>query len=270
MKNILSKFKINTFTYYLFITCFICGYIKNAIILFILVLIHEIGHVLAIKICKYKIISINIYPFGGITKIEKLINGNLIYDLVISICGVLFQYLVVKLLVNTFTFNNSTLNLINSYNKIIIIFNLLPIIPLDGSKILQCILELFISYKTSYYLTIIISFLFIFLFINYSFIYSVNNYLIVMVLIYNTYLSIKTFKYMFNRFLLERILYNLKYNKIVNNTKKIDNLCKNKYHFFNYDKKVVSESKKIKKMFDKNTYFWYDFNVWKAFLSTRT
>ena len=251
----MNKFKINNFTYFFFLSCFFCGFIKNAIILFLIIIIHELGHIIVIKLSGYEIDSVTIYPFGGITRINKLINSSLFLDFIIAISGVLFQYLVVTIFLNILTINDNTRLLITTYNKTLFIFNLLPIIPLDGSKIIQNVLEHFFSYKKSYFITLITSVISIILFINYNIFYSLNNYLIIFVLIYNTLKYFKDFKYTFNKFLLERILYHLKYKRIVNNTKNISDLCKNKYHYFKSNKKYISENQKIAKIFDKNTYF---------------
>lgn len=266
MKNTLNKIKINSFTYYFLITCFICGFIKNTIILFFIVIIHEIGHLIMIKICCYKIERINIYPFGGITTINKLINSNLNKDLIISLNGIIFQNIVIFLITTVFNFNENTVAIINSYNKSITIFNILPIIPLDGSKIIENIFNRIFSYKISYYLTIFLSFISIVIFFEYNKIYSINNYLIISVLLFYTFKYLKDLKYTFNKFLLERIMYNLPFKKIDNNSKKLTDLKINNKHYFKTNDKYISETEKIRKKFDKSTYFWYDFNVWKGFL----
>lgn len=255
MKNILNKIKINSYTYYFLILCFLCGFIKNASILFLIVIIHELGHIISIKIFKYKFEKIEIYPFGGITTVNKLINSNIYKDLIIAISGVVFQLLIIYVITNIFDFMPNTLDIIEKYNKTIYIFNLLPIIPLDGSKVVENILNKLLSYKISYYLTVIISFIFIILFINYNVIFSLNNYLIVGVLIFNTFRYLKDFKYTFNKFLLERIMYELPYKKIVYNSKNVDELKKEKLHYFNNGNRYMNEKEKIRKKFDKNTYF---------------
>ena len=251
MKNISNKIKIKSVTYYFLLLCFLCGIIKNVLILFTIVIIHEIGHILTIKLFKYKIESINIYPFGGVTSINKLINSSITKDLIIAISGVIFQYIVITIILRCIPFKYNTLNMIDNYNKTIIIFNLLPIIPLDGSKIAFDLFSYIFSYKSSYLLTFILSITSIILFINYNIVYSINNYLIICILIYYTFKYYKDFKYIFNKFLLERIMYDLKYKKIINNTKKITQLRKEKLHYFNH----INEKKIIQSKFDKNSYF---------------
>ena len=255
MQNILNKFKVHPSTYYFILLCFLCGLFKNILILYMIIIIHEIGHIITIKLFNYRIEYIIMYPFGGITYINKLLNSSITKDLIISISGVLFQCIVVNILLNTLTFNSGTYNIINIYNKTIMIFNLFPIVPLDGSKISFNLFSYFFSYKTSYFLMVILSIIALIIFINYNIIYSLNNYLIILILILYIYKYIKDFKYVFNKFLIERIMYNFKYNKIINRTKDIMELRKEKYHYFKEGNKYISESKKIQGKFDKNNYF---------------
>jgi hypothetical protein len=152
-------------------------------------------------------------------------------------------------------FNSNTNEIIKNYNYTIIIFNLVPIVPLDGSKILENILNRIFSYKTSFYLTIIISFVSIIIFFNINKLFSLNNYLIISILLFFTLKYFKSFKYMFNKFLLERIMYDLPYKKIIYNTKSINDLKKEKKHYFKYQNKYISECEKIRKKFDNKTYF---------------
>ena len=151
--NILHKFKINNYTYLFLLICALCGYIKNIIIIFILCLVHELGHVFFIKLFKYRIVSIELFPFGGFTIIDKKINTSINKDILISFGGILFQ-LITFLVVYLFkdAFNNITYNLIIYYNFILMMFNLIPIIPLDGNNIIHLLLEKIFSYQVSYFL----------------------------------------------------------------------------------------------------------------------
>ena len=61
MKNIKNLFNINIATYFLILTFCFTGLIKNIILIYIIVIFHELGHILIIKILRYKIIKIDIY-----------------------------------------------------------------------------------------------------------------------------------------------------------------------------------------------------------------
>ena len=246
--------KINNVTILFLFIAFICGYIKNAIIIFFIVLIHELGHITIIRLYNDKIKRVIIYPFGGITEVEKDLNTSINKELLIAIGGFIFQ-LLVFLFINIIPFNELTRDLIIEYNKIILIFNLLPIIPLDGSIIINYILNKYLSFTKAYIINIIISILSLTMFIIYNYAYSLNNYLIISFLIYKIYYAIKGYKYIKNRFFLERYLKKYKYNRIINNTNSINDLRLETYHYFNNKGKIVNERRKIQELFDKYRHF---------------
>ena len=129
MMNILKKIKINNFTYFFIIICALCGYIKNITIIFSICLIHELGHIIFIKLFKYEINSVEILPFGGYTEINKKINTSINKDLLIAFGGIIMQIILILLLnIIKNYLHNFTYQLIINYNYILIFFNLLPII----------------------------------------------------------------------------------------------------------------------------------------------
>jgi hypothetical protein len=128
---------------------------------------------------------------------------------------------------------------------------MLPIIPLDGSNFVKSLLNKYFSFKNSYIIYIIISIIstIIYLFINYK--YSLNNYMIIFLFIYKTYQYIKDFKYIYNRFLLERYLNEYSFKHI--NTRKgdIDILKLDTYQYFKENKTIIGEKEKLKSIFSK-------------------
>lgn len=192
---------------------------------------------------------------GGITSINKKINTSIKNDLLIASFGVFFQVLLgclVFFLLKWNLISIDTYELFKNYNKTIMLFNLLPIIPLDGYHIMNNLLEMIFPYKKSFYISIIISIISVFLFITYNTLYSLNNYLIITFLIYKIITSIKDFKYNYLKFLMERYLYRLPYHKIKYHKKEnLDVLKKDTYHFFKKDEKISSEREILRKKFDK-------------------
>lgn len=248
MKNILNKININIFTYIYFLICIFSGYIKNILIIFIIIFIHELGHILFIKLFKYKIINIDIYPFGGYIKIDKMINTSINKDILITLGGIILQLV---LYINTCKYY-----LFSYYNLIIIIFNLLPIIPLDGSKLLNLLLEKKYSYYLSYKLNIIISSIVLIIFIIYNYLYNLDNYIIILFLIFKLLDSLKYYKYLYNRFLLERYLYNIEYKYIKYDSNSLKDLKKETKHYFKYKDSYLNERVFLKDKFDKESIFW--------------
>ena len=245
MKNI----KINSFTIYFLFIAFLCGFIKNALIIFLIVIIHELGHVFFIKILGYEIESINIYPFGGITKVNKDLNAPLKQEIIIALGGI-FNQILIYLFLFMPIFSNTTKNIIFNYNTSIIMFNLLPIIPLDGSIILSSFLAKFFPFQKVYYLNFILSIFNMFLFFIFNYTYSLNNYLIIAFLIYKTYEYYQNKNYIYNRFLLERYLKDYSFSKINTRKGNLDILKKDTYQYFKENGKIKSEKIKLKERFD--------------------
>lgn len=251
----MKKFKINSATYFLILSFLITGLIKNILLIYLIVIVHELGHIFIIKRLKYKIIKVEIYPMGGITSIDKKINTKITHEILISLFGVIFQIilgLLIYILYQNSFIRESTYILFKSYNKTIMLFNLLPIIPLDGYIFLRSILEYIFPYKKTYYISLILSIISIILFITYNEVFSLNNYLIISFLIYKIITSIKEFKYIYMRFLTERYLYELPYEKLkYENKMDINLLKKDTYHYFKTKDKVYSEKKILSKIFNK-------------------
>ena len=247
--------KLNIFTIYFLIISFFCGLIKKSLIIIIIVLFHELGHILFLKIFRIKIRKIIIYPFGGITYVDKDINYPINKELLIS-CGVILFQIILFIIIYFLPINILTKDIFYKYNIIILLFNILPIMPLDGSIILNSIFNKYLSFKKSYYLKIIISIIFLIILIQFNNYYSLNNYLVLVFLMFKIYEGIINYKYINNKFLLERFLNNYSFKKIHNNTKKIDDLKLETYHYFKDKDRIISEKKILSKLFDKNTYFW--------------
>ena len=137
------KFKIHPLYYVVMFIMFITGHFKFFTTYTLIILIHELGHIFAGVILKWPVVRITIYPFGCMTTFDK-INSSFYEEFLVLIYGPLFQIL---------------FNMIYpvNYSKFILIFNLLPIYPLDGSKLLLLVLNILFSYYTSYIVIFIIS-----------------------------------------------------------------------------------------------------------------
>lgn len=247
----MNKIKFH-YTYYILVLSFLLtGQFINLLIFTSLIVIHELGHYLSSKILNIEVKNIIIYPYGGITKLNSVIDIDLTKELIISISGIIMQtiyYFIIYILYKNNIIRPYILNLFNKYHYSIVLFNLIPIYPLDGSKILNIIINKIFNYKLSNILLIILSIiniiliLFIFKF-NYSFI------LILGILINYLYNYLKNIKYIYNRFLLEKYLYKIKYQ----NTRIIDNynkMYRNTNHIIKNNKNYMKEEDFLSKMFD--------------------
>ena len=228
-----------------FLMC-LTGDFKRVILTFIIIIIHETGHLIFLKNFKVSVTKLTIYPFGGLIETDKLINFSPLKELLISIGGLLnqlilyifFFYLYKYNLINTYTYN-----LFLSINTSLILFNIIPIYPLDGYIILNSIFNIYIPYLKSNVLSLIISIITLIIFILYSYNYKINSIFVISFLLYKLYNYLKDYKYIHNKFILERSMYNIPYNKIIYlNTYNPYLLKLNKYYYFNYksEKEVIS------------------------------
>ena len=128
--------------------------IKIYLMILLFAIIHELGHLLIGIILKEKPKEIKLNPFGlsMIFKInpndynKKVKNAKLIEvkKIIIAIAGPLTNIIII-IAVLLLRINNSEIRSIVYSNLIIAIFNLLPIYPLDGGRILKGILHMFIG-----------------------------------------------------------------------------------------------------------------------------
>lgn len=240
-------------TYLLMALSFILtGYYLNLIVFTTLIIAHELGHYLIATALNFKVEKIIIYPYGGLTKINDLINRNISEELLIATAGVIFQYIFYIFITIFYKYGlirAYTHNLYTIYNSQMIFFNLLPIYPLDGGKIIGLLLNKYLPYNHSNLLTIIISLLIITL-ISFLNLYKKNySYLMTIALLFTyLYKFYKNRKYLYHHFLLERYLYNIEYpkKKIIRNIK---HMYKNKTHLINTNNTYIEEKEILTKLF---------------------
>lgn len=255
MKNIQNKFKINIGTYFLLLIACFTGFYKNILLIFLIVIVHELGHILSIRKLEYNIESVEIFPFGGVTKVNKPINTPLKSEIKIAFSGVFFQiilFFIFFILNQQGIIREQTFFMFNSYNIAIALFNLLPIIPLDGSIIVHSIFEYFFSFKKSYYYYQVFSVLSFLLFAILALNQSLNNYMILTFLLYKMIDVFKKRKLIQNKFFLERYLYEFPYRNIKSHSyPKLDDLKKDTLHFFWIGDKYLHEKEFLKKRYKK-------------------
>lgn len=204
----------------------------------IIIIIHEIGHLVPAIYYKWKIEKITILPFGGLTIFNEDINRPLKEEFIILITGPLFQIIFTYIMKN----NIELLNI----SKEILYFNLLPIYPLDGSKIINIILNKICSFKKSHLITLYLSVItIIFLTIKR---FNLITILIMILIVKKVIEEINNHHLIFNRFLLERYLKNYKFKNL--KTIKNENQMKRDYRHIFMTKPHLTEKEYLKKRFD--------------------
>lgn len=97
-----------------------------------IVLLHEMGHCLMAKSFGWDVEKIVLFPFGGIAFIDPK-NRTIKSEFFVSIAGPMVNVILIP-----FLYFEKNVYLFNLY---MIFFNMLPFYPMDGGKVLSCILE---------------------------------------------------------------------------------------------------------------------------------
>lgn len=186
------------------------------------------GHFIAGKLLHLKVKEIKIFMFGGVTTLNEDLNLNIYKEILLLIMGpitqIIFVFIIFLLHKNNFI-DTLTYTKFFNINMLLLKFNLLPILPLDGGKLINNILDIFISYNLSHIISIIISF------ISLPFIFTFDNRLLIIVLfiflLLNLFNEIFSHKFRLELLLLERNYkkYNFKRTIKINN---INNVMRNK------------------------------------------
>jgi stage IV sporulation protein FB len=111
-------------------------------IVFVLVFLHEFGHVFAGKLYGLQTHHVTIHPFGGVATIDSSLNCRQTF--IVAFGGPMVNLLLTPILLYLSTIN-SFFVLVFILNLNLLLFNLLPIIPLDGGVMCCSALEFFLG-----------------------------------------------------------------------------------------------------------------------------
>lgn len=254
--NLLKKVNFNISFLFILLAAFVTGLFKEIIIFASIIIVHEIGHLLIGMLFKKEVESVSFYIFGGYIKFKGYVNTSFFEDFMIGIGGFLSQFTYYLLMVLFYKLNIITyvyFSLFQNYCMGIFLFNLIPIYPLDGAVFMELIFMKLLPFKTAHklvlYASVFIAFVVFFLSIYYSL--AINYLLIIVLIIKQIYVEYKDHDLIFNKFLLERLLYDFKFRKKhIFKHNKFTKMYKGRSHTFK-DKYIYrSEKQMLKKKFD--------------------
>lgn len=117
------------------------------------VILHELGHALMARVFKVRTYDITLYPIGGIARLEHMPRGSLAetaialagpaVNVVIAAGLFVLQATVGALLGN---FSGLLLQTLIYANVVLVLFNLLPVFPMDGGRVLRALLSAMLPY----------------------------------------------------------------------------------------------------------------------------
>ncbi|MFD1736039.1 M50 family metallopeptidase [Bacillus salitolerans] len=220
-RNILTltqKIQIHPLFWFVIGISIITAHFTELLIVFMTVLIHELGHACMAQFFHWRIKKIQLLPFGGVVELDEHGNRPLKEELLVILAGP-FQHIwmigVAFLFVKLQIISAPIFELFIYHNLIILCFNLLPVWPLDGGKLLFLLYSLRMPFTKAHRSMMITSISVILVIIMFTFLfepYHFNLWIIVLFLLVSLYTEWKQRSFVYVRFLMER--YYGKYSKI--------------------------------------------------------
>lgn len=143
------KVKINSWFYLLLFLSGVTGNFLSLVLGFLSVLLHETAHILTALGFGYHPLVIELFPFGGVAKMDYALFNDPVAEGVTALAGP-FESIILALLSKTFA---PFLQIPKISEELLVInlglalFNLLPLFPLDGGRIMRSLLAGKLGYK---------------------------------------------------------------------------------------------------------------------------
>ncbi len=134
-------------TVLLFVFCYINRKLEILSVSYILVFLHELAHLLAALCIGLKPSRIVFFPFGVNLKLKNSIIGALSDEIILYMSGPLLN--AVLAVFGVFFIKNQYFSLFYYNNLGLFLFNILPILPMDGGILMKKILSARVGYRRS-------------------------------------------------------------------------------------------------------------------------
>lgn len=188
----------------------ITGFFRDLVLLFSIIFIHELGHYSMARFFNWRVRKIVLLPFGGVAEVDEHGNRPFKEEFLVVIFGPFQHILLIALgffLAYSGLWTSAFFEKFLAFNLMILMFNLLPIWPLDGGKLLFLAFAYFQPFKRAHHSQLFFSSIFLFLFVCIvitMFTFNLNLLIILMFLAFSIYTEWRHHYYVFLRFLLER------------------------------------------------------------------
>lgn len=123
----------------------ITGYWATAVVIYTLLILHELGHAIAAAAFGVRIYELELLPFGACVRMENVFEGHPLKESIIAAAGPVTSLMCAVsacALSGYFPgFITEQLKLAERFGFITAVFNLLPVLPLDGGRILRALIS---------------------------------------------------------------------------------------------------------------------------------
>lgn len=208
--RLLTKIRFHPTLWFVIGMAVLTAHFTEALMLFLVIFVHEMGHAVSAHYYRWRIKAIQLYPFGGVLDTEEYGNRSLKEDLVVTLAGPL-QHLwligLAYLLYSTSFLSHEHYVSFLSMNIVLCLFNLMPIWPLDGGRLLFLTASLYRSFLQAQKLMLYISTVFaLLLFMIWLIMEPLNLsvWMIALLIGFSIFIEWRQRYYGFIRFLLQR------------------------------------------------------------------
>ncbi len=128
------------------------GYFLELITLFGIVFVHEMGHVAAAKGLGWSVKEVQLLPFGGVAVVDEPGSIPAREEIIVALAGPLQNAVMAgaaSVLHRFGVWDDGWGQYFIQANVLIGLFNLLPILPLDGGRVMQALLSYALSFHRS-------------------------------------------------------------------------------------------------------------------------
>ncbi len=131
---------LNPFFLLLLLGTALGGFLVETLLLFLIIFLHEVAHALTARGLGLKVVEIELYPFGGVARLEEVLELDPSTEKNVSLAGPVFNFLLAGgalVLYMNQIFTGGSLLFFVRLNLMLGFFNLLPALPLDGGRVLR-------------------------------------------------------------------------------------------------------------------------------------
>lgn len=144
------QIRLNFYFIVLLLLFSLAGMSGKVLLVFSAVLWHEFAHALMAQNLGCVVREIELLPFGGVAKIDRLSDADVVRELMIAVIGPLASLLVAGISYFAWQKGGTGAEVLSFYfwvNLTLALFNLLPGLPLDGGRMFRALLSLSIGYS---------------------------------------------------------------------------------------------------------------------------
>ncbi|WP_174729867.1 M50 family metallopeptidase [Mesobacillus harenae] len=207
---LLGKIRVHPLLWLVIALAVMTAHFIELSMMLLIIFIHELGHATAASFFSWRIKSISMLPFGGVAELDEHGNRPLKEEAIVVLAGPAQHIWLIGL---SFLFLKLGLVpehyylLFVQYNLMVLFFNLLPIWPLDGGKLVFLFLSMKSSFTDAHRQMVIGSIIALCCFVTvliFTVPLTLNIWIVVSFLVFSIFREWKHRRFVFLRFLLER------------------------------------------------------------------